>query len=125
MITARNYIFGKVEIYSNYVIAIMKEGVTVKPEYNKDLVSLANQYFKHRPFGYITHRINSYSVDPSTYIETSKIDNLVAFAVVSKNSINISNTELEKIFLKKPLNHFDELDEAIDWVNEVVANVST
>jgi hypothetical protein len=124
MITARNYSFGKVEVHSNYVIAVMKEGVTIRPEFNKDLVGLVNQYFKNRPFGYIAHRINSYSVDPSTYIETSKINNLVAFAVVTKNSINITNTELEKIFLKKPLDHFDELDEAIDWVNDVVANVS-
>jgi hypothetical protein len=102
----------------------MKEGITVKPEYNNDLIAIADKYFKDRPFGYVTHRINSYAVDPATYVQTSKIDNLVAFAVVSKNSINISNMELEKIFLKKPFEIFDEMDEAIDWVHDVVANVS-
>ncbi|PKA84256.1 hypothetical protein ATE92_2436 [Ulvibacter sp. MAR_2010_11] len=119
-----NFIFGKIEVFPNYVIAVMKEGVTVKPEYNAELIAISNKYFENRPFAYITHRLNSYSVDPRTYIETSKIENLVAFAVVSNKTINISNSELEKIFLKKPFDHFDNLEEAIDWVTEVVANVS-
>lgn len=62
----------------------MNEGITVIPEYNDILISLANTYFPQRDFVYITHRKNSYSVDPTIYIETSKISNLRAFVVIAQ-----------------------------------------
>jgi hypothetical protein len=113
--------FGKIEIHDTYVLAVMNEGVTVKPEYNIELIKIADKYFKGQPFAYITHRLNSYSVNPQIYFETSKIENLAAFAVVSKNKISTSNTEIEKIFLKKPFKHFTDLDNAIAWANEKIA----
>jgi len=121
MIASHKHEFGVIEIYSNYIIAIMNEGIVVKPEYNNVLLEYAEKYFSEKPFGYITHRINSYAVDPSIYFETSKIENLAAFAVVSNQYINISNTQLEKIFLKKPFEHFFELDDAIEWVNNKIS----
>lgn len=112
------YDFCNIEVYDDYVLAIMFEGITVAPNYNDVLLSVSENYFKNKLFGYITHRIHSYSVDPRIYFETSKIKNLVAFAVVSSKQIDISNTELEKIFLKKPFKHFIELENAINWVKE-------
>ncbi|MCW9038709.1 MAG: hypothetical protein OQJ79_12435 [Altibacter sp.] len=119
-ITTLQYVFGTVEIYDNYLITIMHEGITVIPEYNKDLLEISRTYFKNRPFGYISYRKNSYAVDPRVYIETSKIENLMAFAVVSTHEINISNVEIEKIFLKKPFHLFDALSEAKAWVDKMV-----
>jgi len=43
-------------------------------------------------FVYITHRVNSYSVDPTIYISVSKIENLVGFAVVFINQMALSST---------------------------------
>jgi hypothetical protein len=98
----------------------MDEGITVKPEHNRVLLDITHKYFPNRAFGYITHRKNSYSVDPSIYFETSKIKNLKAFAIVSKYEINQMNAELEKKFLKKPLRHFEELEDAIKWIKEMI-----
>ncbi len=120
LITSLSYHFGILEVYNNFVLAVMKEGITVKPEYNEYLIEIAEKHFKNKPFGYITNRKNSYSVDPRIYYETSKINNLVAFSVVSVKKINLTNVELEKIFLKKPFKHFTELNNAIQWVNEIV-----
>ena len=100
----------------------MKEGVTVKPEYNKELERIAETYFPNQPFAYITNRVHSYAVDPRVYLETSKIENLVAFAVVSKKPVNITNVEVEKIFLKKPLETFTDMDEAISWAQDIIAS---
>lgn len=122
MITSLRYDFGKIDVFDTYVLAVMDEGVTVKPEYNVELVKLSEQYFSGKSFGYITFRTNSYSVDPKVYIETSKIENLVAFAVVADNPLNISNIDVEKIFLTKPMKVFSNLDEAKNWVNQVVLN---
>jgi len=120
MIASLSYDFCKVDIHDNYLIAIMDEGITVKPEHNMVLLDIVHKYFPDKPFGYITHRKHSYSVDPSIYFETSKINNLKAFAIVSDQEINQSNAELEKKFLKKPLRHFEVLDDAVKWINEMI-----
>ena len=122
MITSLSYDFCTVDIHYNYLIAVMDEGITVKPEHNSVLLDIVQKYFPDTSFGYITHRKHSYSVDPSIYFETSKIPNLVAFAIVSRHEINQMNAELEKKFLKKPLRHFEELNDAIKWIEEMVRN---
>lgn len=113
--------FCNIEIYDDYIVVIMFEGITVAPNYNEVLVHISEKYFKNMYFGYITHRIHSYAVDPRIYFETSKIKNLAAFAVVSSKQIDVSNTQLEKIFLKKPFKHFFELEKAIYWVLDEVS----
>ncbi len=120
MIASLRYDFGKVDIFDYFVLAIINEGVNVVPHFNKKLVEIANRYYKGKFFGYITLRINSYSVDPRIYTETSKIDNLVAFAVVSENKMNISNIEVEKRFLNKPFEHFSKVSEAKKWVQDLI-----
>ena len=121
MRTLLNYEFCEVEVYNNYIVVVMHEGINLTPKKNEVLLNIAIKYFKNTPFGYITHRIHSYSVDPSIYFETSKIENLVAFAVVSSKQINITNSKLEKIFYKNPFQHFIELEDAISWIKEEVS----
>ncbi len=120
MIKSLIYDFGEIDVFKNFVIAIFKEGVTVQPEYNKHLEEIASKYFANRPFGYITYRINSYAVNPMVYLETSEIKNLVGFAVVSEDEQKLINTKIEKLFLKKPLKAFKNLDDAKDWINALV-----
>ena len=59
----------------------------------------------------------------NTYIETSKIDNLVAFAVVTNEPLAMSNTEVEKLFLKKPVEVFDTVEQAAIWIESLIANL--
>ncbi len=75
---------------------------------------------KVRPFVYITNRINSYSVDPQIYFETSKIKNLAGFAVVSKKYKAKSNAEIEKMFFSKPFEIFGDLDSAKKWATQLL-----
>ncbi len=121
--TSINFYFGEVFLSEHYMVAVMNEGMTVTLEVHGELVALAESVFDGRPFGYITHRINSYSVDPKVYLETSKIENLVGFAVVTNKPISESNTEIEQLFLNKPIEVFKSLDEAVDWVNSIIANI--
>ena len=113
------YPFGNVSIHDNYLIAIMNEGVTISPELNDVLERIAKDYFSNKKFVYITHRLNSYAVDPNIYFRTSKIQNLAGFAVVSGKKIVIDNTDLESVFLSKPFKTFNNIEEAIEWVNEL------
>ena len=112
--------FCEMHIYDNYVVVNINEGLIVEAKHNTILQNVVDAYFKNKPFAYITHRINSYSVDPATYIETSKITNLKAFAVVSKDYKAKSNVEVEKLFLSKPFETFDNLNDAISWAESIL-----
>ncbi len=112
--------FCEMHIYDNYMVVTMNDGVTIGVEHNKTLINVADTYYKNKPFVYITHRINSYSVDPAVYRETSKINNLVGFCVVSKNYLAKSTAQIEKLFLNKPFEIFDTLKEAIEWSKSVL-----
>lgn len=109
--------FCDMTIYDNCVVVIMKEGVNIKPEHNKMLVEVTETYFSDRPFIYITHRVNSYSVDPKIYFETAKIKNLKGFAVVSSNYKAKVNAQIEQMFFNKPFEIFTNLEDAFTWAD--------
>ena len=113
--------FCTTEIYKDYMLTVMNEGITVSPEYNALLTEIAEHHFRNTtPFVYITHRINSYAVNPAVYRETSKIPNLVGFAVVSKNPIQKQQTKVEKVFFDKAFQDFETLDEALAWKDKLI-----
>lgn len=112
--------FCTMHIYSTYMVVIMNEGVTIKPGHNQILLNVVDTYYKNKSFIYITHRINSYAVDPAIYLETSKIKNLAGFAVVSKDYKAKSNAEIEKLFLNKPFEIFNTLEDAISWAKSLI-----
>lgn len=112
--------FGELHIYDFYVVVIINEGLTVFPKHNTILINVVDTYFHNKEFVYISHRINSYAVDPSSYLETSKIKNLKGFAVVSKDFKAKSNVEVEKLFLNKPLESFDDLNDAVSWAKSIL-----
>lgn len=118
--TLVTYDFGEIELYDHYLITVMNRGITVIPEYNNTLIALAKTHFKDKPFVYITHRKNSYAVDPSIYKLTTKIENLVGFAVVSDRPIATKTVPVEKLFFEKPFELFTTLEEGIAWANTLV-----
>ena len=120
MIKSLKYPFCTIDIYSNYVISRINEGFHLTPDKNRILEDIANDYFKNKPFAYITHRINSYSVDPSIYLQTSKVKNLAGMAVVAEAPLSKGNAEVEKLFLKKPFEIFTDLNDAIEWVKSLI-----
>jgi hypothetical protein len=120
MIKSLKYPFCTIDVYSNYVISRINEGFHLTPDKNRILEDIANDYFKDKPFVYITHRINSYSVDPSIYLQTSKVKNLAGMAVVAEAPLSKGNAEVEKLFLKKPFEIFTDLNDAIEWVKSLI-----
>lgn len=112
--------FCDVHIYENYMVVTVNSGVTITVSHNKILADIANTYFNNKQFIYITHRVNSYSVDIAVYKEVAKINNLAGFSVVSKNFMAKSTAQIEKLFLDKPFEIFDTLPEAITWAQNIL-----
>lgn len=123
MLKTLEYSFCSIEVYPDYVISYIKKDFHLTPDKNNVLEDIASDYFKNRPFVYISHRKNSYSVDPSIYMQTSKIKNLVGFAVVAEVPLSKGNPEVGKLFFNdKPFEIFETIEEAKSWVNTVLCN---
>ncbi len=112
--------FCDLEFYENYVIGIIKDGITISENETDIVTGAANLFFKKQPFVYISKRINSYSVNPVIYNSLSKNRNMVGFAVVSDNYSSLTSAEVEKLFYKRPFGIFNALEEAKKWANDLL-----
>ena len=119
-----HYVFGDVDLYDDFMIVVMRTGVHITPEYNQVLLELVDKYFKDKPFVYLTHRKNRYTVDPAIYFETSKIKNLSGFGVIAEAPLSGANAAVEKLFLNKPFELFNDLEKAIDWAKTIIDHES-
>ena len=114
------YDFGLLEVHDFYLKAVISEGISIEKEISQKIIGIAKKHFPKNPFGYITHRIHSYSVNPIVYLEVAEIKNLIGFAIVSENNISTENSNFEKFFIKKPTRAFDSLEKAIAWIQELI-----
>ena len=108
---------GKFKFFSNMVVGEFYEGVHVTHENASEPIKIAQQlYGATEPIVYISHRLNSYSMDPVGYGKTVKMfPNFIGFAIVSQNRYRRMLASLEKLFIKKPIGVFHDLDSAFSW----------
>ena len=116
--------YSEAFIFDQFLINQIREGVTITSKHNTKLYEVISKHFHKRPVVYISNRIHSYSVDPLTYIETSKIHNLLAMAIVSENKTFRENAAYESKFYKKPFAIFTTLSEAIAWVDQTIKKLA-
>lgn len=109
--------FCTLTFYEHYVVSVIKEGTVLSSDLSLQITNIILDFYKESQFTYITYRKNSYSVDPLIYNEVSKVKNLLGFCVVTQNHFNLSNTDIERIFLSKPFKVFTSLIEAKNWAS--------
>jgi len=112
--------FGLIELHEDFAIGILNEGIDLKSEENNYLLKVLKDEYGNKPFGFISNRIHSYSLDPIVYKETTALKNLMAIAVVMSNPVQIISVEIEKLFFNKPFEYFDNLDEAVLWIQNAL-----
>lgn len=109
---------GKVQVFDNYIVATFDEGATVTLERTYQIIGISEIHFRDKKFGYISHRKNSYAIDPIIYTYLRGLENLYAFAIVSKKEIDMHNFKIEKMFYKKNMEFFIEYDNAVSWIRK-------
>jgi len=113
--------FGSVTILENFMIAKMNEGILFDIRKNETLLEIGTEVFKGKPYAYISHRVNSYAVDPMVYKQSAKFQNLKVIAVVSDNDMTRTlASKVEKEFYNdaNSFKVFAELEDATSWVQE-------
>ncbi len=109
---------GTVQVYNNYMVASFDEGATVTLERAYQIIGISEIHFRDKKFGYISLRKNSYAIDPIIYTYIRGLENLKAFAIVSKKEIDMHNFKIEKMFYKKNMEFFIEYDNAVAWIKK-------
>lgn len=114
---------GVIQVFENYLVTIFDEGTTLKLEQVYQLIGISEIHFRDLNFGIISYRKNSIAIDPTTYTYLRSIENLRAFAIVSRREIDMHNYGVEKMFFKKNMQYFIELDNAVAWVKRCLKTV--
>jgi len=123
-IIAETYPVGQFLFYPNFVVGKFNEGAHVTKENMAGAIRLAQEiYSADCPIVYISHRLHSYSMDPTGYQEVAKLfPNFKGFAIVSKNRYRRMLAKLERRFIKKPMAVFYDLDTAFEWADGLLNN---
>ncbi len=113
---------GRFLFYTNMVVGEFDEGVHVTKRSAAEAIEIALQLYAGRTsIIYISHRLNSYSMDPVGYGEVVKMfPNFIGFAVVSQNRYRRMLAAIEKLFIKKPVGVFYDLEAAFTWAEDLL-----
>ena len=113
---------GDLYFYDSFVISEIFEGVTVVKEDLTEVINLIRKHYGFKnPYGLISHRLHSYSINLLDILPVSnQFGLLVANAVVGYNEFSFKNFELEKRLLKLDGESFFDLNDAIRWTNQKV-----
>jgi len=115
---------GTFLFYTNIIVGEFYQGVHVIKENAIEPIIIAQQiYGDYKPVVYISNRQNSYSMDPTAYKEVMDMfPNFKGFAIVSQNKYRRKLASLEKLFIKKPIGVFDNMNSAFYWAEKLLKN---
>ncbi|WP_370214605.1 hypothetical protein [Mesoflavibacter profundi] len=117
-----NISHAEVFVFDDFLIKQVKEGVKIDLEETEELKLILEEHFKNKKMAYISNRVTSYSVNPLVYKEVEKMSNLVAIAIIPKDEKMRQSAEFERQFFNKPFEIFENLSDAIQWVQKIILN---
>ncbi|MFK7750023.1 MAG: STAS/SEC14 domain-containing protein [Kordia sp.] len=109
---------GKLYLYDDLVIGEINEGVHISSETLLSFFEFFHENYKV-PFGYISHRINSYSIDPQVYKMLPENNLLKGIAVVSDQKFSSLNAHVEKNFYNGHYELFTTINTAVNWLDTI------
>ncbi len=110
--------FGNFYCCDKFIVSELHEGVHFDWKKLELVVEKTVEFYgKKRKLGFISNRINHYSVDPSIWTKGEKKYNLIEFsAIVIYNQGNLMNASIEKKFTNTPIKTFRSLQDAITYI---------
>jgi hypothetical protein len=109
------------ELSEHCVIATVKEGVLIELDHIAALHEVFAKYYSARNFGYIDNRAHQYAINLSPELYNSRYPKMVGLAIVCYTESAIKNANFEKSFYNWPFEVFKNLDEAQQWIADLVA----
>lgn len=119
----REFEFGIFYYFDGLVISEMKEGVLFRWNMAEKAIQAAHEALGNEvPITYISNRINGYFVVPTDWIKFYRNRHqLLFYSVVGSTTGNFASVFLERMFFRKSIRKFIDLEEAIDWSVQKIA----
>ncbi|WP_430409414.1 hypothetical protein [Kordia sp.] len=114
-----NFDGGKLYVYNDLVIGEVFEGVHVSVGETLSFFEFFQENFKI-PYGYISYRKNSYSIDPQVYKLLPNNSLLKGIAIVSDDKFSSLSAHIEKNFFNGRYELFTTLDAAVNWLDKII-----
>lgn len=113
--------FGCMELMDVYAVVTCNEGVHIGLNEIEVIEAVLDTAFSNKRFGFIAHRVNSYSINLLAVRRLFTHNNLVAGAIVggSKHIKHIAKLEFE-IIGGPPKKHFEDMSSAVKWIEGLV-----
>ncbi len=114
--------FADLYFFDNFLISEIYEGELIGQSNFQEILTLVHKHFGiDKPYGIISHRVHSYSVDLYDLLPiTSEFGPLVANAVVAYSNMPLKSFELEKQILKLVGEAFSNMEDAISWTRKKI-----
>lgn len=114
---------GNIYLFEDFFVGEFDEGVDINFSNFSDISEIVKAYFENRPFGFISNRVNSYSLNlHDAELFNASFPNLKAYAVVVYNSLTEKVFEIENHFFKFNRKAFTDIDESISWVKNCISS---
>jgi len=115
--------FASIEVLDYYFIVTINEGLLFDRSHLAQLYKVFNTYFPNKSFGYISNRVNDYTVDPTSYFKTQEDPWLAAVAIMCYSENGYNNAVFEGNFYKKrPHKPFYNMEDCKNWLKLKVEN---
>ncbi|PKA84271.1 hypothetical protein ATE92_2451 [Ulvibacter sp. MAR_2010_11] len=111
--------FTSIEIYENYLISRIKEGLVFEEAHLRQFYVIFEKYFAGKPFVSIADRKNDYTIDPNL-LRDSRFSNLLGIGVICYSDASFNTALFEKTFFKGAFEPFYSLDDCISWALDLI-----
>lgn len=112
--------FTYLEFFEDFVVSTLSENTIFNQKCVDELIATCLDHYGERDFVYISQRQADYNVDPTIYFNLTEVKPLKGIAIVSENPAAIKMADFEKKFSPVPYEIFFEMEDAMEWANELV-----
>ncbi|RAJ16290.1 hypothetical protein [Olleya aquimaris] len=126
VIKEQTFEIGQLYFFEHLILIQINDGMHVSIDTAQDCFkAIYDFYGTEKPFGYISNRINEYSIEVLDYPKhNSLFPNLKMYGVIGYSQINEMNFNIERQFCDIPYIEFKNLNDAYTYVNNYVLNKS-
>ncbi len=109
-------------MFDTFVVAELKEGLTIGYEKDEGLLEVILDHFgQSGDFGLICNRVHPFSVVPTQLYKIATLfEKAPKVAIVSYTTVGKMSAQFEKRFWPFPVTLFDDLEPAVAWMQSTI-----
>ena len=115
---------GDFHFFDNFIVAEFKQGSYVSFKDFQEIFDLSQEYFNGRPSGFISNRVNSYSINLLDITENrEKLSLLSAYAIVTYSHNTKRMLAMEDYYSESKRERFNSLMDAVKWMTKELVTI--